>query len=345
MDWIILSPFVKSTKPGWLMALIDQQIHRTVQVPAFYEHDRSRKVSSAREWLDYLRHGWQGFVQTFNMHPTGIVTTFPQLAVIVALLKKLSGRKNLPLIAWCFNLAQPYGGIKGKLARFCLPAVDLFVVHSRAEIEIYSNWLRLPRERFVFVPLSAELPAGDTWAEQVDEPYIVALGTANRDYALLAEAAGQLGYKTIIVAGPHATAHIQPPACVSFRSGLTLAQCHQLALNSRINVIPIADVDAPSGQVTVIESMMRGVPLVATACAGTHDYINDGVDGILVAPKDVSAMVSALRTVWEDAELRRDLSLRARQASLDKFSFAAAAARLMDLMNELAPEQPDRTTS
>jgi glycosyltransferase involved in cell wall biosynthesis len=340
MDWLILSPFVKTTEPDWLMPFIDQQIHRTRQVPAFYEHDRSRKVSSGREWLDYLRHGWHGFVQTFGKRPTGIVTAFPQLAVTVALLKKLSGRKNLPLIAWCFNLAQPYGGIKGKLARFCLPAVDLFVVHSRAEIEIYSNWLQLPRERFVFVPLSAELPAGDTWAEQVDEPYIVALGTANRDYALLAEAAGQLGYKTIIVAGPHATAHIQPPPCVSFRSGLTLAQCHQLALNSRVNVIPIADVDAPSGQVTVIESMMRGVPLVATACAGTHDYIDSGVDGILVKPRDVPAMVSALRTVWDDAELRRLLSKRARQASLDKFSFAAAGVRLMDLMNQLAPEQP-----
>ena len=339
MDWLILSPFVKTTEPGWLMPFIDEQVHTTRQVPALYEHDRSRVVSSGRQWLDYLRHGWTGFRQSFGKRPTGIVTAFPQLAVIVALLKRLSGRKNLPLIAWCFNLAQPYGGIKGTLARFCLPAVDLFVVHSRAEIAIYSDWLQLPPERFVFVPLSAELPAGAAWAEQPDAPYIVALGTANRDYALLAEAAGQLGYPTIIVAGQHATAHIEPPPCVSFRSGLTLAQCHQLALHSRINVIPIADVDAPSGQVTVIESMMRGVPLVATACAGTNDYIADGVDGILVPPKDVPAMVSALRTVWENAELRLALSQGARQASLDKFSFPAAAARLTDLMNQLAHQQ------
>jgi len=339
MDWIVLSPFVKTTEPGWLMPFIDARHHRTHQVPALYEHDRSRAVSSGRQWLDYLRHGWQGFVRTFGKRPTGIVTTFPQLAVIVALLKRLSGRKNLPLIAWCFNLAQPYGGIKGKLARFCLPAVDVFVVHSRAEIDIYSNWLNLPRERFVFVPLSAELPAGETWAEHSDEPYIVALGTANRDYALLADAAGQLGYKTIIVAGPHATAHIDPPPCVSFRSGLSLAQCHQLALGSRMNVIPIADIDAPSGQVTVIESMMRGVPLVATACAGTNDYIADGVDGILVAPGDVPAMVGALRAVWDDAALRQTLSQRARQASLDKFSFPAAAASLTELMNQLAGKQ------
>lgn len=340
MDWLVLSPFVRITEPDWLMPFIDQQIHRTRQVPAFYVHDRSRNVSSRRQWLDYLHHGWQGFVATFGRRPAGIVTVFPQLAVTVALLKKLSGRKKVPLIAWCFNLAQPYEGIKGKLARFCLPAVDLFVVHSRAEIDIYSSWLQLPRERFVFVPLSAKLPTGETWTERSDEPYIVALGTANRDYALLAEAAGQLGYKTIIVAGAHAVENIQAPPCVSFRSGLTLAECHQLALHSRINVIPIADIDAPSGQVTVIESMMRGVPLVATACAGTLDYINDGVDGILVAPGDVQAMVRALRTVWEGAGLRRMLSQQAGHTSLDKFSFPAAAGSLANLMNQLTPKQP-----
>ena len=40
MDWLVLSPFVKTTEPGWLMPFIDAQVHRTRQVPAFYEHDR-----------------------------------------------------------------------------------------------------------------------------------------------------------------------------------------------------------------------------------------------------------------------------------------------------------------
>jgi glycosyltransferase involved in cell wall biosynthesis len=101
-------------------------------------------------------------------------------------------------------------------------------------------------------------------------------------------------------------------------------------------------VNAPSGQVTVIESMMRGVPMIATACAGTNDYVVDGVDGLLVAPKNVASMVSALRTVWEDAALRGALSRNARQASLDKFSFPAAAARLTELMTQLANRQPRR---
>lgn len=337
MHWVVLAPFIRNDKPAWIFEFIDPATHTSSAVPATYEHDRSRQVSSATQWLDYFKHGWQGFrAATGAAGRNGVVTTFPQLAVAVALYKKLTFRKKLPLIAWCFNLAQPYGGWKGALARFSLSSVDVFVVHSRAEIDIYSKWLNLPASRFVFVPLSAEPPRLEPWSEHGEEPYIVALGTANRDYQVLCQAAGELGYKTVIVAGRHATEHLTPPACVTIRTGLSLRECHELAAHSRVNVIPIADVSAPSGQVTVIESMMLGVPLIATDCAGTSDYIDSDVDGVLVPPRDVAAMTAALRRVWTDGALRQQMSDRARQASLDKFTFRAASVHLQKLMNQLS---------
>lgn len=337
MHWTVLAPFVRDVDPKWIFEYIDPSLHEVAAVPAHYDHDRSRRSSSGRDWLDYFGHALSGFLATYRRgRKTGIITTFPQLALMVALMKKLTGRKQLPLIAWCFNLAQPYGGLKGKVARYCLPAVDIFVVHSHAEIDIYSRWLNLPASRFVFVPLSVADPVNEPWSERDGEPYIVALGTANRDYRLLMEAVGELGYKTIIVSGQHAVEHLTPPACVSVQSGLSLKECHRLAAYSRINVIPIADTDAPSGQVTLIESMMLGVPLVATACAGTTDYIVDGQDGLLVAPKDTASMVTALKKVWDDHGLRQQLSAQAKRSSMQKFSFKAASASLAVLMERMA---------
>lgn len=337
MHWTVLAPFVRSVDPKWIFEFIDPARHEVAAVPARYDHDRSRRSASGRDWLDYFQHALAGFKATYRgTRKTGIITTFPQLALMVALMKKLTGRKQLPLIAWCFNLAQPYGGLKGKVARYCLPAVDIFVVHSHAEIEIYSRWLSLPASRFVFVPLSVADPVNEPWSERDGEPYIVALGTANRDYRLLVEAVGQLGYKTIIVAGQHAVEDLTPPPCVSVQSGLSLEACHRLAAYSRINVIPIADTDAPSGQVTLIESMMLGVPLVATSCAGTTDYIEDGEDGLLVEPKDTASMVAALRKLWNDQALRQRLSVQAKRASLQKFSFKAASTSLAVLMDRMA---------
>ncbi|RYE71162.1 MAG: hypothetical protein EOO81_06560 [Oxalobacteraceae bacterium] len=68
MDWLVLSPFVKTTYPGWLMPFIDPARHRTRQVPADYDHDRSRAVSSGRQWLDYLRQ------QKFSYSREGIIS-------------------------------------------------------------------------------------------------------------------------------------------------------------------------------------------------------------------------------------------------------------------------------
>jgi glycosyltransferase involved in cell wall biosynthesis len=337
MHWVVLAPFIRKDKPEWIFQFIDEGAHSSSAVPATYEHDRSRQVSSATQWLDYFKHGWAGFRAAVRAPGrSGVVTTFPQLAVAVALYKKLTLRKDLPLIAWCFNLAQPYGGWKGALARFSLSSVDVFVVHSRSEIDIYSKWLNLPPSRFVFVPLSAEPPQREPWTDNPADPYIVALGTANRDYQVLCEAAGQLGYKTIIVAGKHATEHLAPPACVTVKSGLSLQECHQLAARSRVNVIPIADASSPSGQVTVIESMMLGVPLIATDCAGTSDYIEDGVDGVLVQPRDAVSLKAALQALWTDAGLRSRMSAQAQKSSLEKFTFRAASHQLLTLMNQFS---------
>lgn len=336
MDWIVLSPFTRTEDPEWIFDFIDADEHVAKAVPATYHHDRSRRTSSLSNWTNFLLHGLLGFLKTFKRgRKVGVVTVFPQLAAIVALLKKLCGRKDLQLIAWCFNLGRPYGGLKGVLARFALSSVDIFVVHSRAEIAIYSEWLKLPKERFVFVHLSTQKPTGALWDESAEEPYVVALGTANRDYRLLTEAVGKLGYKTIIVAGKYAVEHIEAPPCVTFLSGLSLEDCHRLATRSRVNVVPIADIDAPSGQVTIIESMMLGVPLVATACAGTTDYIVDGVDGLLVRSKSLAEMMAALETLWNDGVKRRSFSAQAKLSSMSKFTFDAASGHLKMLMDQL----------
>jgi len=335
MKWIVLSPFITSEDPKWLFDYIPRDKHSIKAVPATYFHDRSRSHSTGSDWLDYFWHGIKGFFQTFGISENfGVITAFPQLALIIALLKKLTGRKKLVLIAWMFNLGQPYEGLKGKIARFCYSSVDVFIVHSKAEIEIYSKWLNLPASKFIFVHLSAVLQHKDEpWQENMVEPYIVALGSANRDYATLISAITELNYKTIIVAGKHLIEQLDTPGCVTFKSNLSINECHYLASHARINIIPILNIDSPSGQVTVIESMMLGVPLIATECAGTTDYIEHGSDGLLVKPGDVEAMKNAIEQLWNDKELRIKMSKNGEQSAQDKFTFEAAAKTLLVLMD------------
>ncbi|WP_271566833.1 glycosyltransferase family 4 protein [Bradyrhizobium sp. CCBAU 11386] len=241
----------------------------------------------------------------------------------------------MPIVAWCFNLGSTYGGLKGALARFAAKAIDVFVVHSTAEIEIYSKWLRLPRDKFIYVPLSVQLKPLPP-AARTAEPFVLALGTANRDYDGLVKALTPLGYRTIIVAGPKAMEQVHLPAFVEHRSGLPLEECHKLSRAADVIVIPLKEVEAASGQVSFLETMMFGRPVIVTRAPGTVDYIQDGETGILVEPGDVEGLRNAIARLWNDEDLRRKLGSAARSSVENSSTFKAVAPRMQQVLNTFA---------
>lgn len=168
-------------------------------------------------------------------------------------------------------------------ARRALSAVDRFVVHSRWECQVLSDWLKVPPERFQFVPLQ-RAPITLTETEETEHPFLLALGTAHRDYRTLFEAIEKLQLPTVVVAGHHALKGLHPPANVTIRSGPTPDECHRLAQQARATIVPLDPTPTAAGQITVIESMRMGRPIVATQCPGTVDYLRHDETGLLVSP-------------------------------------------------------------
>jgi glycosyltransferase involved in cell wall biosynthesis len=89
----------------------------------------------------------------------------------------------------------------------------------------------------------------------------------------------------------------------------------------------------PFGQV-VVEGMAAGLPVIATDQGGPAEIIRDGVDGLLVPPSDVLALVERLRQVAADPALRARLGESAR-ASSRRFSPEAARAQLLEVYREV----------
>jgi glycosyltransferase involved in cell wall biosynthesis len=295
-------------------------------------HYKTSPRTTRAQWAELWRHSGSAWA----IKKGGIITNFPQIAATVGLRKRLT-REDVPLVAWTFNLGRPYGGAKAILARAAFSRVDRFVVHSRRERRTYSDWLGVPEERFRFVALQRPMIAV-THREEEGRPFLLAMGSANRDYRTFFRAVETLNLRTVVVAARHAVEGLRVPSCVELLSGLTQEQCHALAQQARVNVVPIDNDSTASGQVTVIEAMCQRRPVIATRSIGTEDYIEDGATGLLVEPGSAEGMAEAIRKLWDDPALRRRLAENAGQYAEDHLSDEAAGLAFTQILDEVEAE-------
>ncbi len=120
-------------------------------------------------------------------------------------------------------------------------------------------------------------------------------------------------------------------------AGAAARACHRLGLDGvvqlagfrgdAVELLAAADVAVLSSRdeglgTTLLDAMAAGVPVVATAAGGVTEIVRDGIDGLLVAVGDGSALGAAIGRVLRDAALRAALSAggreRVQQFSIDE---------------------------
>ena len=330
MKWNIAAPFFQSDQSSWIDDHINDADLEFKKIPRPAEtqswHNRKSKVTGFDGWVNYWTHAKQALA-----HPSdGLITLFPQLPAMSGLQMRLL-KDDRPLVAWCFNLGACYPGIKQHLSKFALNRVSKFVVHSTAEIDSYSTWLGLPREKFIFVPLQR----GDFKLEETEEnekPFILSIGSAKRDYQTFFKAIEPLGYETIVIASEVAVKGLKIPKNVTILNNISHAECRRYVQRARISVVPIANNQTASGQVTVIEAMKYGRPVIASKCIGTVDYVNHGVNGILVEPSSAEELAEQIKNLWQNSDKRTKLSEAAKETADTCYSDKAAAESLKNIL-------------
>ena len=80
--------------------------------------------------------------------------------------------------------------------------------------------------------------------------------------------------------------------------------------------------------VVLMEAMAMELPCVTTQIAGIPELIRDGVDGLLVPPSDVDAVVKALARLMDHAELREQIGKSGRMRVVEHFDLRRSVERL-----------------
>lgn len=113
---------------------------------------------------------------------------------------------------------------------------------------------------------------------------------------------------------------------IAFRGAL--AQPAVIAAMRAADLFVLPTKPAPSGDRdglpnVLMEAASQGLPILATAFAGTPEFITDGVEGCLVAPGDPAALSAAILQLAADPLRRRDFADAARARLLGDFSLDA----------------------
>jgi glycosyltransferase involved in cell wall biosynthesis len=302
-----------------------------------------------RRWADNLC-GALAAVRMFlkRRHCQGVVTDGGASGVLFAWLQALApwGRKPHVMIDcnW-YHTGRPLRDwLKGLRLRVAARSVRRFVVWAGHEVEDYHRAFGIPRDKLEYVPFHTTL--SDYEYEVRDDGYLFAGGNYDRDYPTLIEAVRGLDVPVwIATTRPEQVAGIELPPNVRVE-GTTVDRFRRAMAAARLVVVPMrAGLLHSGGQQTCLNAMALGKPTIAVGRKWAVDFIDDGVNGLIVDYADTQSLRKAVRRVLDNPAAAREMAGRGRAHAL-RFTTRRTMQAVYDLVkapvSPLAPgvEQP-----
>lgn len=121
---------------------------------------------------------------------------------------------------------------------------------------------------------------------------------------------------------------------VNFLGALAPKEVLERLRLAAVSVVPSRSDNCP---LVVIESLVCGIPIVASAVGGIPEMLTDGEDALLVPPDDPTSLASRLKSVLSDAELASHLGANAHSRFEKQFDSARVVPEQVDwLLGEIS---------
>jgi glycogen synthase len=92
---------------------------------------------------------------------------------------------------------------------------------------------------------------------------------------------------------------------------------------------------------TILEAMASGLPIVSTNAVGVVDCLTDGLNALLVEPRDVGGLAHAIARLLDDEPLRRRLAHQSLEEVRSLYSWHAIGRRIQQIYRDLQGSRPD----
>lgn len=222
------------------------------------------------------------------------------------------------------------------------PRLNAVVTMTEADARAYRSKLRLPGVRLAAIPNGIPAPAGPP--SDGSAKWVIAAGRLAhvKRYDHLVGAFAQVAeerpdWRLRIYGGGQYREQLrtQIDKLGLYNNVFLMGPAHPLEAEWPKGSIGVVTSQLESFGMTLVEAMRCGLPVVSTDCPhGPREIITDGVDGLLVPPRNVKAIAGGLLRLINDDELRRQMG-RAALENSERFDPVHIAERYEELFSGL----------
>ncbi len=214
-----------------------------------------------------------------------------------------------------------------------------FVVFTEQEVEDYAKRLGIAPEKLLFIPHGdwpQPIDVPDVFSPDPDldleTPFYFAGGFTNRDYKPVIETFRKLGQRLIIVCSKTNADVVDeelPPNVTVFRD-ITFPEFELLLRAAKAVIIPLKHDKGAAGHSVLVRSMRNAKIVIANDFRIVEDYLDGGVDGILI-----DDMGAALEKTVLEIEANPERFAPIREAAFQRFQANYSQEAMEQMMSDL----------
>lgn len=293
-----------------------------------------------KELYRYYLYFWVPFVLFLRRKKYRNIIAWQQFyGIIFALycvLFRVKKTNHLIVMSFIYKRKDGFVGLLyERLIRLVLKSeyVDYYTSVTSSQIPKICKELSLAEDKIKFIPWGIrDLSQQYTHAFETPMPYVFCAGRSNRDWDIVFETfeSSQISCRFVCSDNRYKSKKNEN---IDIYRNLSDEAYFNLLINSSCVVVSIENSDLAGGEITIINALQFGKPVLLIQDAKSSDYIVNGVTGFVV-PKDKGIILKTTNELMKNNKLRQEMGENARK-SFEKYYSIESVGRNIGILHNM----------
>jgi len=269
---------------------------------------------------NYLSEFYVPILALIQRNPFDIIVSWQmRIGICYGIVKRLCHPHKPPLHIiqdFHIDLTQTHRLYRLQIAllKLAIPGIDYFCCTSTEEEAIYHRMFNIPRSRISFLPL-AQSPDDFEESSYPEQDYIFSYGRSDRDFDTLIRSVSVLKLKTYILSQKYKPRVPVPENVCLIRDYVSSKEMAKWIASSRIVVLPLKDYRVSAGQISMLEVMSLGKPLIITSNMATREYAIHQQTALFFEAGNDKELIDHIGNLWNNHDIAKQMGHQARLAN------------------------------